>query len=274
LRRFYHPISLSEAAHALRSGAPLPPNAVVVTVDDGYRDFFEIAYPVFAAHKIPATVYLVTGFMDGELWLWTDQLRYSIAKAAARTFEVSLPDGERIAIDLETQGGRERAVSALSQAAKRMPDAARRGFLEELPHLLGTPVPAEPPAEYAPLTWESVKQMAANGIEFGAHTCSHPILSRLETEAALWEEIHGSKRRIEEQIGSPVLHFCYPNGRPQDIGVRAIDCVKRAGYETAVVTAQGFNSRDADLYALKRIPADPAYSDAFFAEYIAGVRVR
>lgn len=237
LNRSYHPVSLTEAAHAWRTGARLPANAVAITVDDGYRDFYEIAYPIFAAHKIPATVYLVTDFMDGKLWLWTDQLRYANAEH-------------------------------LADQAKLLPDRQRRRLLETLEF------PAAPPPEYAPLTWDSVREMAANGIEFGAHTRTHPILSRVEDEAALRDEIEGSKLRIQQETGRPVLHFCYPNGRPEDIGPRARACVRAAGYETAVVSEEGFNFPGADPFHLRRIPADPAYTDRFFAEYLAGVRVR
>ena len=274
LRRFYHPLSLSAAAQAWRAGNPLPPNAVAVTVDDGFRDFYELAYPVFAAQGIPATVYLVTDFMDGRLWLWPDRLRYAVEHAAVPMLEATLPSGERLKLELATAPDRERALTALGDAAKRLPDADRRRFLDEIPRLLGASVPDHPPADYAPLTWDSAREMAANGIEFGAHTRTHPILSRVETEAALDEEIAGSKRRIEQELGRPVLHFCYPNGRPEDVGDRAVECVERSGFETAVVTSQGFNFRGADRFRLKRIPADPSYSDAFFEEYVAGVHAR
>jgi peptidoglycan/xylan/chitin deacetylase (PgdA/CDA1 family) len=274
LRRFYHPLSLSEATKAWRAGDPLPPNALAVTVDDGYRDFYEIAYPVFAACGMPATVYLVTDFMDARLWLWTDRLRYAVERAALPTLEANLPSGEQVKLELATAPGRERAAAALGEAAKRLPDGDRRRFLKEITRLLGASLPDQPPPQYAPLTWESVREMAANGIEFGAHTRTHPILSRLESEAALDDEIAGSKRRIEEEVGRPVLHFCYPNGRPEDVGDRAVKCVERAGFETAVVTSQGFNFRGADRFRLKRIPADPAYPDAFFEEYVAGVHAR
>jgi peptidoglycan/xylan/chitin deacetylase (PgdA/CDA1 family) len=256
LRQFYHPVSMSEAAQAWREGTPLPANAVAVTVDDGYRDFFDIAYPVFREHGIPATVYLVTDFMDGKLWLWPDRLRYAVEHAEPGA------------------AGREHALQEFSSSAKAMPDSERRRFMDQLPALLGVRIPDSPPEEYAPLTWDSVREMAAHAIEFGAHSATHPILSRVESEAELRAEIEGSKRRIEQELGRPVRHFCYPNGRPEDIGERVVACVKSAGFETAVVTSEGFNRTGADPLLLKRIPADPEYTDRFFAEYVAGLRAR
>src|SRR5882724_2395539 len=62
IREHYNPISLTRAAESLRGGNPLPERAVAITVDDGYRDFHDIAFPVFSAYQIPATVYVVTRF--------------------------------------------------------------------------------------------------------------------------------------------------------------------------------------------------------------------
>jgi peptidoglycan/xylan/chitin deacetylase (PgdA/CDA1 family) len=261
LRACYHPVSLSQAACAWRNGDPLPPNAVAVTVDDGYRDFYEIAYPVFVRYGIPALVYLVSDFTDGRCWLWTDRLRFALDHARNAPGEIEVPGAGRLPLSLDV----------LNAALKRLPDRARRAFLAELPRLLGVELPPEPPAEYSALTWEWAREMAANGMEFGAHTRTHPILSRVEDEAGLRDEIAGSKRRIEQALGRPVAHFCYPNGRPEDISEAAAACVREAGFETAVVTEAGFNSRGDDLFRLKRIPADPAYSDQYFIEAVAGL---
>jgi Polysaccharide deacetylase len=94
LREHYHVISLSEAVCALTSRQPLPPHAVAITIDDGHRDFHQIAWPVFTAYGIPVTVYLVTGFLDGELWLWTDQVRYAFSKTAFIYGLGVLPNGQ------------------------------------------------------------------------------------------------------------------------------------------------------------------------------------
>jgi hypothetical protein len=68
-----------------------------------------------------------------------------------------------------------------------------------------------------------------------------------------------------------VIHFCYPNGRPEDISEEAVACVRQAGFETAVTTETGLNYPGADLHRLKRIPADPEYPDFYFEEVVAGV---
>ncbi len=51
-------------------------NAVVITVDDGYLDFYEIAFPALREAGLPATLFLTTRFVDGDIWLWPDQVRY------------------------------------------------------------------------------------------------------------------------------------------------------------------------------------------------------
>ncbi len=274
LKRFYRPVSLTEAAQAWSAGAVLPPNALAITVDDGYRDFYELAYPIFAEHRLPVIVYLVTGFMDGRLWLWPDQLRHAVETAAPRRLDLPLAEGGSLALDFTSDAGRAQALQALSERTKRMPNRERVRFMADLPVMIETEIPRTPPPEYAPLAWAQVREMADNGIEFGLHTATHPILSRVETEAELRDEIEGAKRRIEQELGPGVRHFCYPNGKPEDIDGRVVAAVERAGFDTAVVTSEGFNRPGANRFLLKRIPADPDYTDRFFAEYAAGVRVR
>ena len=66
------------------------------------------------------------------------------------------------------------------------------------------------------MDWDQVREMQKGGIEFGAHTVHHPILTNIPSEQAR-EEIVGSKHRIEEEVGGPVLGFAYPNGQASDL---------------------------------------------------------
>src|SRR5262249_48876258 len=56
----YRPIGFAELGETLRDGRPLPRRAVVITIDDGYRDNFEVAYPILHRHRFPATIFLVS----------------------------------------------------------------------------------------------------------------------------------------------------------------------------------------------------------------------
>src|SRR5882724_2515947 len=74
IARYYNVVTLTDIGRYLREETALPKNALAVTVDDGNRDFLLNGYPIFHAHKIPVSVFLVSGFLDGQMWLWWDQV--------------------------------------------------------------------------------------------------------------------------------------------------------------------------------------------------------
>lgn len=244
IRAHYTPVSLSHAAGWLCDGG-WPDNALVVTVDDGYRDFYQLAYPVFREYGIPATVYLVSEFLDGRQWLWVDRVRWSYLKNGSNLKEA------RTAIE----------------AAKKLPNAARLAWLEALP----VRPPEVAPAEYEAMQWDEVREASRGGMEFGAHTCTHPILSRVG-EGELTSEIAGSKRRIEEELGRAVDHFCYPNGSVRDYTPAAVEVVRAAGFRTATTTTIGVVGAGDDALQLRRIGVEPGLDERYFAECAAGLR--
>src|SRR5580658_6171995 len=76
LKENYQVLSLTEAASYLVNREPFPLNAIVLTVDDGHRDFYTGAYPVFQHHGLPVTVYITTDYLDGRCWLWFDLIDF------------------------------------------------------------------------------------------------------------------------------------------------------------------------------------------------------
>ena len=76
LARHYGCISMDQLLEALSAGRPLPRNAVVVTFDDGYRDNYDVAFPILRRHKVPAMFYVTTGALEGGEPLWPSQARY------------------------------------------------------------------------------------------------------------------------------------------------------------------------------------------------------
>ncbi|MBK9711681.1 MAG: polysaccharide deacetylase family protein [Kouleothrix sp.] len=85
---------------------------------------------------------------------------------------------------------------------------------------------------YRVLAWEQVHEMAAYGIEFGSHTCTHPELTAVPPEQCA-REIAQSRRDLAARLGRDVGSFCYPRGKLSDDVIRLVE---QAGYSCAVVT--------------------------------------
>jgi peptidoglycan/xylan/chitin deacetylase (PgdA/CDA1 family) len=273
IREHYTPVSMTQVSAWLEGGAPLPENALAVTVDDGYRDFYQVAFPVFREYGIPATVYLVSGFLDRALWLWVDQVRYAFLNAGAQRFRLDFGSNPPGCFELNSIESRKQAARAVAEAAKRLPNAERLRLLERLPRELGVDVPQEPPREYEPMRWEEAREVAAAGIELGAHTRTHPILSQIDAREDLADEIAGSKRRIEACLDRAVDHFCYPNGANRDISAAAVEAVRAVEYRTSVTTETGLNYQSADRFRLLRIGVEPELEEGYFQRCAAGFRV-
>ncbi len=113
--------------------------------------------------------------------------------------------------------------------------------------------------EEALMSWEQISELSRSGIDFGAHSISHPDLSTLATIQAE-QEIAGSKAQIQERIGRPVEFFAYPYGRwsPE------VRDLARKFYLGACSTAAGVVEPDAEPFALPRADAHYLRNPAWF----------
>lgn len=94
-----------------------------------------------------------------------------------------------------------------------------------------------------------IKDWLAAGHEIGAHTSTHPRLTRI-SEVRAREEISGSRQKLEDLFGRPVRHFCYPYGDHDD---RVVNWVGEAGYATACLSSGGLVTPNADPLRLNRL---------------------
>jgi peptidoglycan/xylan/chitin deacetylase (PgdA/CDA1 family) len=85
-------------------------------------------------------------------------------------------------------------------------------------------------------------------VTIGSHSVHHHRLGALEAQASR-TEIHDSKARLEELLGQPVAHFCYPYGH-YDRAVREAVC--EAGYLTGLTTIRGRADQAANAYEIPR----------------------
>ncbi|HET9941474.1 MAG TPA: polysaccharide deacetylase family protein [Candidatus Eisenbacteria bacterium] len=265
LARHFHVMSLDDLVKRVTAGESLPSRAVAITFDDGYEDNYTDAYPILRKLGLPATVFLATASIGTGKSLWFDRVLDGFR--TARAHSIKLPGGES-AEGLVDPMIRETMAHRALYALMRLSNAERETAIDTLLRNLG---PEGPPNLPAMMTWDQVRLMAANGIDFGAHTMTHPILSRLPLDEAE-AEIVGSKRRIEEEIGTPVRLFAYPVGRRSDYSPEVIDLVARSGFHAALTTTPTANLAGDDPFLLKRIKplGDdlPSFALGLSAQYV------
>ncbi|MFP5393771.1 MAG: polysaccharide deacetylase family protein [Gammaproteobacteria bacterium] len=243
LSQCFNVLALPEALARLADGT-LPPRAVCITFDDGYRSVHDLALPILKEFGLPATVFVTSGYV-GAGDMWNDRI---IAAVQA------LPDGELDlselglgAYSLASLGDRKATVGRLTEASKYLPPGARGDLIARLDQLMG-----QADSEGLMLTPEMVRTLAREGMTIGAHTISHPILTSLD-DASSHLEIAGGKRQLEDIVGRPVTLFAYPNGKVgKDFDERHVRMAREAGFEAAFTTEVGAIGRAHDRYQLPR----------------------
>lgn len=178
-------MSLRELVQRVHAREPLQGPTAVFTVDDGFSDFLAAA-PVFAEFDCPVTVFLVSGFLDSRLWCWWNQIEVAFQASPRTRIDVEC-DGRMHHYALADSAARRRHAQALIEVVKTVPDAERRRLVDNIGALAEVDLPSLPLAAYAPMTWDDVRRLERSGVDFGPHTRSHPILSRLDEDSALSE---------------------------------------------------------------------------------------
>lgn len=254
LRKKYNFISLTHYAEFLNGQkTDLPNNPIIITIDDGFKDNYDFAYPVLKKYSIPATIFITFDFINDKKWLWFNKLKYILQQTKYKTFNFQLGSHTK-QFYLNSVESQRNARLTIFNYCKSIRSSEIDVLLNHLSETLKVPTPAQSSGDFLPLTWEQIKEMQKSHIEFGSHTCSHPILSKMKYDQ-LKKEIILSRKEISLKIGSEVSSFCYPVGTPEDINDDVIQITKEAGYSCAVTTIPGSNHvRKINRFLLKRIP--------------------
>lgn len=259
LRRLGYPlVSVGELFRRLEGGDSTSEYGIAFTLDDGYAEQVRIAGPIFAEFDCPATVFLTTGFLDQELWQWWDRIEYAFETSRRKQISTRLGE-QRLEYRWEHQQGRAAARDDFTERCKRVPNDEKLKAIERLAAAAEVELPSLAPARYAPMAWSEVRAWEARGFTFGPHTVTHPILSRTG-DAQSREEIRGSWDRLRAMAGHPVPVFCYPNGQPEDLGVREVEAIRDIGLVGALTTSMGdasaaaYHARPENPYLVRRFP--------------------
>lgn len=245
--RNYEIVSLERLASDVNQGNTLPDRAVIITLDDGYKDNYLYAYPVLKKYNVPATIFLATRHITtGELFWW-DKVGYIVNNSNVTQLDLD----ELGSFSFSSATDKHQTGLKIIDKLKKLPDEKKNALIEKLVSICEVEIPPDLGRDFI-LSWEEVKEMSSSGISFGAHTVNHPILTNLPLEQAKWE-ITQSKRDIEEKLGTKVTTFSYPNG---NFNAGVVELVQEAGFSCAVSVLPGrLISLKDNPYCLSRIGA-------------------
>jgi len=224
---------------------------VSITIDDGYRDTLQWAFPILRQHQAPFAVYIPTSFPDrlGELW-WL-----VLEAVVARNDEIS------VAI-----AGRQETLRCASVADKRNVFDRLYGWLRSLAtedelrarvRALASRYHIDIAAfcDELCMSWDELKMLAADPlVMIGAHTVNHVMLAKVPERLAR-VEMDMSRTAIEAALGIRPAHLSYPVGDKTSAAAREFRIAGELGFKTAVTTRPGvlFPLHRNHLMALPRI---------------------
>ncbi len=249
LAECFNVLPLFDAVRALSSGA-LPPRAVCITFDDGYRSIHDLALPILKEFNLPSTVFVTTDCMREEN-LWNDRIIEAVRRLPGDRLDMR--DAGIGILSLAGTEARFATANRLVESIKYLAPKTRFELMREIEARGG-----DDSGHKLMLTREMVASMAEQGVEIGGHTVSHPILTSLDDQDAR-AEIENGKTELEAITGRPVRLFAYPNGKTgMDYDDRHVRMAREAGFAAAFTTTPGAASKRHDLFQLPRSrPWDP-----------------
>ncbi len=250
--------------------------AVLLTCDDGLQNNLTEMLPVLEAVEVKC-LFFVTGasLEEKATMLWHEQLYLQLL--AAR---------DAFTLELDEVGFRD-SVRGLS--AKRVLwwklvellsacDANRRWqMLDRVRQQLGLPDSWDAEYRENPLLARrlltlrplELRQLAAAGMCIGAHTTSHPRLSRM-SDALAMSELSENRRRLEQALGQEIWALAYPFGDSAAVSAREIEFARQSGFRCAFLNEESAVGAGQNWFALPRVHVTREMNLAELEAHISG----
>jgi peptidoglycan/xylan/chitin deacetylase (PgdA/CDA1 family) len=276
LARYGNPIGMDDLIAAL-GGAPLPRNPVMVTFDDGYQSCHDAALPILRSLGIRATFFIATSFITERRLYWWERIALLLGQTRRKTATLSYP--HPLTLDLSDLKD-PKLSNKLTDLIKDTQDLDVDRFLDGLGKALEVDWSPQIEAHHANqliMTWDQVRALAQAGMDVESHGRRHRVLQTLDA-ATLEDELGGSRRDLEAQLGRPVRAIAYPVGRRIHGQPRIRDALVAAGYQIGMSNHSGANRwwprslrslAPIDRFDVRRLATDRRMSDAMFFTQVA-----
>lgn len=258
-------VSLDDVKQRLGGAATSRRPFAVFTLDDGYKDNRDFAYPVFKRHNVPFTIYVPTAYADGHGELWW----LALEEALRRLSHVEIGrDGVMRSYALATDEEKNAAFHDIYWWLREIPEDHARALVRDLAAKADFDVGAL--CRELVMSWDEIRALADDPlVTIAAHTTNHFALAKLRPEEAR-REMADSVARLANELGKPVRHFSYPYGDECSAGIREFDIARDLGFETAVTTQKGLirMAHGNAMTALPRLSLNGDYQDTRYVKVL------
>lgn len=237
-------VSMRQLPALIKASTGTGQKFVAFTLDDGYRDNLEYAYPIFKKHNIPFCVYITNSFPNRTTNLWW----FALESLIEQNSSLNLP-GEGT-LQNRTRQQKDRNFIRIR---RQILDCHFRDPLKFLAALGRFEFDLNTRIKDLCLTWDHVRELSVDPLTtIGCHTVNHFPFSKLTQEEG-HREVAESRSELEAMIGRRVDHFAFPFGGHREAGKREYDLVKSFGFETVTTSLNGHVFRDDQLNQLNRL---------------------
>lgn len=249
LHKVFRVQTLSSALAAWNNTTGLQGDIAVITVDDGYADNFQPLIEAATKFKARSTLYLTTNCIDtGEP---TTVMGVMLAVHYATVESIDLSEIGLGVLRVRTPQEKKSAIREIDGVLKLLSINRRSEVIEKLIAKSGQGELVRNLGRSAMLHWEQIREMLSLGVEIGAHTLAHPVLSRLDPVAAR-REIVGSVDRVRAMLGSEAVTFAYPYGGQADVNEMVVEICRSSGVKAAVMLL-GDGRLGSDFFRIPRM---------------------
>jgi peptidoglycan/xylan/chitin deacetylase (PgdA/CDA1 family) len=210
---------------------------VLITFDDGYRDNYDIAYPILRSHGVQGVFFLATSMVSSRAVPWWDRIAWLMRTAQRRRFTLHYP--AELFVDIDRNGLSE-SLQAVLKLYKTPDNSDPARFMLELIEEAKADEVTETERRF--LSWDEAREMNRGGMAIGSHTQSHTVLSQL-TQPQQFEELSGSRAILKEELGVDVDILAYPVGHRDSFSGETKSIAQKAGYRGAFSHYGGTNLR-------------------------------
>ncbi len=258
LKERFDVVNIARLLEFNRDRQPARPLALV-TFDDGYADNYEVAFPILKEVGIPAVFFIPTAYIDGSRLLWWDEIAWCLRHATVERVRLNGVEGD---FSLGSDDV-ERSINRIQRLIQSRADVSIDDQLMEVRECCRPSESSAAAARGLFASREQIREMRRGGMDVGAHTHSHPVLSHL-TDDSQREELRESKAILEELLGEPVPSVAYPFGSSSDYNRHTCRIAESLGYQIGFNFINRINrmplTNPLDVFRL-HVSGDPAVDE-------------